>query len=440
MVTISFQGWQEVLAGAELPEKVQRSHTIIIQWYLGYLRETGQGASVSSARAFVEGLMEERRPAAWMVERWREGLNWFFRHAPVRRRVGTAAGVAGEREDRRRRYEVTVAELQARVPPDPLFDDTVRLMRVRHMAYRTEVAYLGWLRRLESYFRGKKTLDELGEEELKQFLSYLAVEEGVSAATQRQALNAGVFFLREVCRQELGDFSDYVQANPRKYYPVVYAREEIKQVLEAMQGRWRLMARLQYGCGLRISELCRVRVKDVDLSRGKLYIRAGKGDKDRCVPLPVSLREDLQGHLEGVRGVYEKDRAQARAGVSLPNALDRKMPKAGERWEWFWVFPANDLSLDPRGDSGVRRRHHILPGVYQRRLSEGVRAAGIPKRSNSHILRHSYATHLLENGTNIRTVQEFLGHACVETTMIYLHVMEDQRERTVSPLDAVAVA
>jgi len=272
MNIVSFQNWAEVLAAADLPEKVKNSHKIVIRWYLGYLRKVGKPASVETARAFVEGLVEERRPADWMVEGWRQGLNWFFKEAPVRRRLAEPPVAApppgrGERvenvADGRRRHGVTVAELQKRVPVDPLFDETVRLMRVRHMAYRTEETYLGWLRRLEAYFQGKKRMDELGEEELKQFLSCLAVEEGVSAATQRQALNAGVFFLREVRGQTLGDFSDYVQANPRKYYPVVYGWEEIRRILAELRGRWQLMARLQYGCGLRISELCRLRIHPV---------------------------------------------------------------------------------------------------------------------------------------------------------------------------------
>jgi len=195
------------------------------------------------------------------------------------------------------------------------------------------------------------------------------------------------------------------------------------------------MARLQYGCGLRISELCRLRVKDVDLGQGKLFVRAGKGEKDRVVPLPRSIHEDWERHLERIRPLYEQDRAANRPGVYMPPALGRKFSRASSSWEWFWAFPAKSLSRDPREPTAPLRRHHILPGVYQRHLSEAAGKAGIPKRSNSHILRHSYATHLLESGVNIRTVQECLGHASVETTMIYLHVMRDEADRLVSPLD-----
>ncbi|MFP4352655.1 MAG: integron integrase [Puniceicoccaceae bacterium] len=395
-------------------------------------------------------MIETRKPEGWQLEQWREGLNWFFKEAPVRRRAagredGTGARKArgtavreGEPVDGRRRYAHTVAEVRERVPVDPWYEETVRLMRVRHMSYRTEETYLGWIRRMERFVGGEGSLETLGEEDLKRFLSYLAVEEGVSASTQRQALNAGVFFLREVRKLDLGDFSDYVKADPRKYYPVVYSKAEVKRLLDGMTGKWRLMARLQYGCGLRISELCRLRVKDIDLERGKVYIRASKGEKDRCVPLPRSLRESLKGHLEEVRKVHEADRAAGLPGVFMPGALDRKMPCAGRRWEWFWVFPMQSLSRDPRGaPDAPKRRHHLLPRAYQRELSASAARAGIAKRSNSHVLRHSYATHLLESGTNIRTVQEFLGHTCVETTMIYLHVMEDQKDRTLSPLDTL---
>jgi integrase len=248
-----------------------------------------------------------------------------------------------------------------------------------------------------------------------------------------------------------------VQANPRKYFPVVYSKGEISRLLAEVRGKWSLMARLQYGCGLRISELCRLRVKDVDLERGKLYIRASKGDKDRCVPLPKCLREPLVAHLEEVRKVHEADRAANVPGVFMPGALDKKMPKAGCSWQWFWVFPMQSLSRDPRGErDALKRRHHILPRAYQKELSIAAVKAEIPKRSNSHVLRHSYATHLLESGTNIRTLQDFLGPRKTlrargrkepreaqpftrETTMIYLHVMEDQKDLTLSPLDCLSV-
>ncbi|WP_185693186.1 integron integrase [Puniceicoccus vermicola] len=440
----SFPRWAEVLEKQRLSDSEKQSYRITIQWYLGDLKKRRQRATVGSARLFIEARIRERKPEEWIVERWREALNWFFKNAKSRtaaeiQKPMTARTVKGEdgSPDGRRAYGVTVREYQERVAPEPLIEEMIRLMRVRHLSYRTEEAYIGWVRRMEAFVAGKKTMEEFGEEDLKAFLSHLAVEEGVSAGTQRQALNAGVFFLRESRQMELGDFSDYVAANPNRYYPVVYSQGEIRRLLDRMEGVWKLMARLQYGCGLRISELCRLRVKDIDLERKKLTIRAGKGDKDRMVPLPRSTIEDLQAYLQDVRTVHDLDSEEGRPGVYLPNALDRKMPKAGESWAWFWAFPMKSLSRDPRNSDGPRRRHHILPKAYQRELSVAAQKADIPKRSNSHALRHSFATHHLENGTNIRTVQQFLGHQTVETTMIYLHVMEDQAEQCVSPLDRV---
>jgi len=458
MTTISFPNWSDALAAAELPAQERDRHRIIINWFLGYLKRECSPATKTSARDFIEHLVQTRHPADWQVKQWTDGLNWFFREAPKRRNVhpksakrpakgdstsrAEAAGAEAAGSDTaafsdgRRQYAHTVAEMQAQVPLDPWYEETVRLMRVRQMAYRSEESYLGWIRRMERFLGHKDGLEAFGQEDLKRFLSYLAVEEGVAAGTQKQALNAGVFFLREVRKMELGDFSDYVKANPKKYYPVVYSQDEIRRLLAKAKGKWQLMARLQYGCGLRISELCRLRVKDVDLERGKLYIRASKGDKDRCVPLPKCLRKPLVEHLAKIRPLHEADRAADVPGVYMPGALDKKMPKAGKRWEWFWVFPMDRLSKDPRGpEDAPKRRHHILPRAYQKELSKAAVEAEIPKRSNSHVLRHSYATHLLENGTNIRTVQEFLGHTCIETTMIYLHVMEDEKDKTLSPLD-----
>lgn len=461
MQIVYFKGWEAALDASEMDENLRKSYFITIRWYLGYVaRERCGGASVQSARVFMDEMLRQRRPVEWVAQRWRAALNWFFENAPKRRyrpdpvpasmggggthgangrpQDGAAEGeegTGGGFADGRRSYAVTVRQYQESVGPEPLIEEALRLMRVRHMSYRTEETYVGWLRRWNR-FTGEKPMDALREDDLKGFLSALAVEEAVSASTQRQALNAGVFFLREVRKQELGDFSDYVPANPKKYYPVVYSRREVREVLLRMEGVAALMAQLQYGCGLRISELCRLRVKDLDFERGKVYVRGGKGGQDRMVPMPRSIRDALQEHLVEVGQLFRKDRAEKRRGVYLPSALERKFRNAGASWEWQWAFPSHALARDPREPSAPRRRHHILPGVYQRALSEAVRAAGIPKRSNSHLLRHSFATHLLESGTNVRTVQQFLGHKCIETTMIYLHVMEDQSGQCLSPLDA----
>jgi len=425
MTILSFPNWSDALKAAQLPLKERDRHRVIINWYLGYLKRESCPVTTNTARAFIEHLVESRHPKEWQLTQWTDGLNWFFKEAPIRRNVSEARpverreqsaemeGPSGEStapseggfDDGRQRYAHTVAEMQAKVPLDPWYEETVRLLRVRQMAYRTEEAYLGWIRRMERFLQNKDGLEAFSEEDLKRFLSYLAVEEGVAAGTQRQALNAGVFFLREVRKMELGDFSDYVKANPRKYYPVVYSKGEERGDLRAEVGEGRL------------------EVGDLRLEVGDLRALKCEGTVDesfRCVPLPKCLREPLVEYLQEVRKVHEADRAADVRGVYMPGALDKKMPKAGCRWEWFWVFPMAHLSKDPRGAPGEsKRRHHILPRAYQKELSIAAAKASIPKRSNSHVLRHSYATHLLENGTNIRTVQEFLGHTCVETTMIF---------------------
>lgn len=233
---------------------------------------------------------------------------------PVESAAGAWAG------DGRRSHLVTVREYQEAVGPEPMIEAAVRLLWVRKRSRKTEEAYIGWLRRL-ARFHADKPMDQLGEEDLKQFLSYLAVDEGVGAATQRQALNAGVFYLREVLKQELGDFSDYVAANPSKYYPVVYSKGEIRALFERLEGKYKRMAQLQYGCGLRISELCRLRIQDVDLDRGKLYVPVGQGRKGRTINLPELLREDFEAQMREARRLYEQDRTEQRPGVDLPEAL-----------------------------------------------------------------------------------------------------------------------
>ena len=450
MKTFYFKNWFDVLQQDQaLNPELKQAYPITIRWYLSYLKREGAVATIDSARSFFEDAIKQHTPKPFIAQRWKDALNWFFRFAPVKRSLPPATAepavhAEGETEanpytDKRRSYSVTVKEYQQAVGPDPLIEDAVKLMRVRHMSYRSEEAYVGWLRRWKRFFLEKKGAkwDQVQEEDLKNFLSHLAVKEGVSAGTQRQALNAGVFFLREVLQQELGDFSDYIPANPSKYYPVVYSQDEVRRLLENLSGTYKIMAQLQYGCGLRISELCRLRVQDIDFERQKLYIRQGKSRKDRVVPLPSSILESLNTHLEHQKGLHTQDRLEQRPGVYLPNAMGKKFSQAAKSWEWFWVFPAQNLAKDPRDPTAAKRRHHILPGIYQQHLSEAVEKAGIPKRSNSHSLRHSFATHHLENGTNIRTVQEMLGHSHIETTMIYLHVMQDKSANTQSPLDFI---
>jgi integron integrase len=275
----------------------------------------------------------------------------------------------------------------------------------------------------------------ISREGLTDFLSHLATARNVSASTQNQAFGALLFLFREVLGNELGDMERTVRARRGQRLPTVLASEEVRRLLEQLTGTTQLMAELTYGGGLRLMECCRLRVKDIDVGTNQIYVRSGKGDKDRTTLLPDRLKPSLQAHLERVRALYDQDRQAGVAGVALPDALERKLPNAGTDWAWFWVFPSKSLALDPR--TQVVRRWHVTDSWLQRAVSQAARKANIPKRVTVHTLRHSFATHLLVNGVDIRQVQELLGHAHVETTMIYTHVARGLRAPPRSPLDAL---
>ncbi len=305
-------------------------------------------------------------------------------------------------------------------------------MRLRRYSLRTEESYRDWIRRFLA-FHGGATPGALAEAEVREFLEYLAVARNVSASTQNQALSALLFLYGTVLEQPLGDIADVVRARSPQRLPVVLSRGEVQRLLDVMEGTLGLIARVLYGTGLRLMEGLRLRVKDVDFERGQIVVREGKGDKDRVVMLPVALRDPLKSHLARVRVLWESDRAGDLPGVWMPDALDRKYPEAGREWSWMWVFPAKRLGVDPR--TGIQRRHHAHETAVQRAVKGAARLARIEKKVACHTLRHSFATHLLERGTDLRSVQELLGHNSVETTQIYTHVMRRPGIGVLSPLD-----
>jgi len=311
-------------------------------------------------------------------------------------------------------------------------DQTRDVLRVKQLALNTEKTYLGWLRQFQAYLGSKKP-QSLNFEDMRRYLSHLAVERNVAAATQNQALNAILFMYRHVLGIDTGEMIDAVRAEKRRRLPVVLSIAELQRIFSMMSGTTRLMAMLTYGCGLRLSECLNLRVKDLDLERGMLIVRSGKGDKDRRTVLPESLKGELVTHLAGVRVLFEADRGQNLNGVYLPKALERKYPNAGKEWGWFWVFPARGVSTDPR--SGIVRLQYQHPTLFQRALREAVQSASVAKRVTVHTLRHSFATHLLEGGTDIRTIQDLLGHADLRTTMIYTHVASKNPLGVRSPLN-----
>ena len=305
-------------------------------------------------------------------------------------------------------------------------------LRLRHLAYSTEKSYFFWLNTFRAFLK-KTDPEQLSGNDLQDFLSYLAVEKNVSSSTQNQALNALVFLYRNVLGKNIENELNAVRASYRRRLPVVLTKQEIERIFECMDGVPRLMAMLIYGCGLRLQECLRLRMKDVDLDRNMLIVRSGKGDKDRRTVLPESLKEELVRLSAEVKSVYEKDRKENISGVWLPDALEKKYPNAGREWAWFWLFPSKSLSVDPY--TSLVRRHHVHPATLQKTFYDALRKAGIAKQASVHTLRHSFATHLLENGYDIRTIQELLGHANLQTTMIYTHVATKNVLGVKSPLD-----
>jgi integron integrase len=315
-----------------------------------------------------------------------------------------------------------------------LLDQVRAAIRVRHYSIRTEEAYVRWVRRFV-LFHGTRHPAEMGSGEVAAFLTHLAVRGRVAAATQNQALNALVFLYRQVLKLPLEELDEVVRAKKPLRLPVVFTREEVRRTLAQLQGRNRLVASLLYGAGLRLLEGLRLRVRDLDFVMSQMVVRDGKGRKDRLTILPQQLVPALRVQLAHARALHAEDLGAGFGEVFLPDALDRKYTSAAREWRWQYVFPADRRALDPR--AGVTRRHHLGETGIQKAMTAAVRAARIQKQGSCHTLRHSFATHLLEDGYDIRTVQELLGHADVRTTMIYTHVLNRGGRAVRSPLDAV---
>ncbi len=320
--------------------------------------------------------------------------------------------------------------------PDPdlrLMDQVRQVLRYHHYAYRTEQTYCDWIKRYIRYHGGKTHPLKMGKKEIEAFLSHLAVQKNVAAATQRQALNAIVFLYKKVLDIPVDENLEPVRAKRQPRPPVVMSQREVLIVLEYMRGLHLLMAKLLYGSGLRLMECIRLRVRDLDFDRKLIYVRAAKGGKDRTTLFPESLHPLLKLQIKGVEKLHQQDLVDGFGEVYLPHALARKYPNAAKSFGWQYVFPSKKRSKDPR--SGKTRRHHVLESGLQKAVKAAVNKAGLTKPVGCHTFRHSFATHLLENGVNIRVVQELMGHASVKTTEIYTHVMEKDITVVQSPLD-----
>jgi len=455
MKTIQFPRWAEVLGASDLTKKERESYRVTLRWYLGWCHRNSVGCSVQSARDFIEWAREEKQANDWVTERWREPIRWFFETAKaqvqqsctvrseewkvgsgdLRAEVGDLRAEGGDlrAEGGYGALNDTSAErIEGRTGDET---EILKVMRRLGMALTTERNYV---RIYRDFVRqsGISAGADMKAAQVKSYLDYLAMVREIASTTQKQALNALVFVAEKVFELELGEIGDFVRAKNRKKIPVVMSKEETRCFFGKMKGEKRLMAQVQYSTGLRISELCRLRVMDLDFERHQIIVRNGKGGKDRVVPLSEKLIEPLQAHLREVRALFEQDMLdESLAGVYLPSALARRHKNAGRDWRWQWLWPSRQISTDPRG--GLRRRHHVLPNAYQRAVYEAGKRAVPAKRITSHVLRHSFATHLLDDGVDIRTVQDLLGHANVETTQIYTHVMKKPGMGVLSPLDSL---
>jgi len=454
---ISFPNWKVVLAQAGMDGNRREAFRREILSFLKHCKEARSPATAALAKQYLEVREKLSRAPA------REALRWFYREGTVRMREGSPrqlkAEVAGEdqtpiaAEDggdhrgnaetvRHRKSDGARDERRYRnsAPPPKAADDPggepweralIKAIRERGFLWRTEQTYREWAVRFARFIAPRSPYAASGEE-VAAFLSALAVNGRASPSAQKQALNALVFLMEHALSRSLGAMQ-FTRAHPKRRLPTVLTNGECRALFAQLEGTPLLMVELAYGAGLRLMELLRLRVHHLDFARNQLRVLGGKGDKDRVTILPEALQPRLQAHLARLQQQWEADREAGCAGVWLPEGLARKYPKAGERWEWQWVFPAKELSRDP--GSGIVRRHHLSDTTFQRIVKRATERSGTNKRVTPHVFRHSFATHLLEAGTDIRTVQELMGHASVETTQIYTHVMQKPGLGVRSPLD-----
>ena len=424
---LRFSNWEEELAKVS----AGREYVAYSQAILGFLHHCKVSRAPATIMLAKEYIEHREKQGNKREETTREALRWFVKTA--------RANMVPESEDVAMQSPQGVSKSDhAPMAASDLGGadwerDLIRAVREKGFLWRTERTYREWAARFAHFLRPRSpyvaTKDDVGA-----FLSMLAVELRLSQASQKQALNALVFLMQEALHRELGELNFRRSKKPQRV-PTVLSREECIRLFGELSGTERLMAELAYGAGLRLMELLRLRVHHLDLERGQLKIYAGKGDKDRITVLPERLQAGLKAQIERLRQRFQTDREEGLAGVWLPEGLARKYPKAGVSWEWQWLFPSREASVDPV--SGIRRRHHLIDTSFQRILKRAAYAAKIDKRVTPHVLRHSFATHLLEAGADIRTVQELLGHESVETTQIYTHVMQKPGLGVKSPFDAL---
>jgi integron integrase len=420
-IEASLQRFGEYLLKARLVRERTAPH--FVRWVRQFLSRPATDEPLQDqVRRFCDELERNGRCQDWQVRQAEQALRiYFVNHL--------------ERAEWHSKPASAVVDEQGRIDRVAALQQLRERLRTRHYSYRTECSYADWARRFLDYVGTRQGVPRpaVASNSLRDYLTHLAVRQSVSASTQNQAFCALLFLFREVLGLEVEGLSRSVRAKPGERLPVVLSVPETAVLLGALRGTARLMAGLIYGGGLRVSECCQLRVKDLDFEQGLVFVRGGKGGKDRATLLAEAGRPELRAHLQRVQALHLADRASGLAGVAMPEALERKYTDAGRELAWFWVFPSRTLSSDPR--SGVVRRHHIGESVVQKAVREAAIGARIHKPVSVHTLRHSFATHLLLNGVDIRQIQEYLGHANVETTMVYTHVVRELRNPATSPLD-----
>jgi integron integrase len=374
---------------------------------------------------FLDKLKSQKNTADWQIKQARNAVQLYITHFMPDKKTALQPGKPQKRRN--------ISDLSQ------IIQEMRKAIRIKHYSYSTERTYIDWAKRFFDYTLNLKkkdiTTSGLDSSDVRDYLSYLAMKRHVSSSTQNQAFNALLFLFREILRIAIDHLSQTVRAKRGQRLPVVLSVEEVQEIFKHVEGTDLLILQLLYGSGLRLMELARLRVKDIDFSASLILVRNSKGDKDRTTMLPESVTPSLRSHLDKVKVMHEKDLTSGYGEVFLPDALGRKYPNAAKEWGWQYVFPSSKLSVDPR--SGKIRRHHINEKTVQNAVKEAVKKAGIVKHASVHTLRHSFATHLLMNGVNIREIQNLLGHKHVETTMIYTHVIRDMVSVPRSPLDSL---
>jgi len=410
-----------LLSRSLVPEKNLPFYANWVSKFLAFSNRNDDLAPDLKTEKFLNELKSQKNIADWQIRQAEEALRLYFHHF-----------LHGDTS--------TLSPNLARKKPldaSKILVEMREAIRIRHYSYSTERSYLDWVERFIDYTSNvkKKDIQSAGLDpgDIKDFLSYLALKRRVSSSTQNQAFNAILFLFRDVLKIEPGDLSKTVRAKRGQKLPVVLSPEEVQSLFKHVKGLNLLILQLLYGSGLRLMELARLRVKDIDFDQNLIFVRGSKGDQDRTTILPQTVKDMLEKHLDEVKKLHDKDLQEGYGEAYLPDALERKYPNAPKEWGWQYVFPSSKLSVDPR--SGKIRRHHLSEKTIQNTVKEAVRKAGIVKHASVHTLRHSFATHLLMNGVNIREIQNLLGHKHVETTMIYTHVVRDMVSVPRSPLD-----